>query len=166
MSRLLVPEVHVPAWLFSSRRYEAHHEGRRFLCSDRIAVSVEGAPPVEPSPLRWAFSEARTYHPAPVGRPFLRPDARTLPGDPVQVPRTGLDCDDYAIPVGALLFDLRLVAIVHFLFPGCAWSAPSLPGFAAASIGERIVALVASFAASPDPREDAQIREMVVLHGA
>ncbi len=161
----MVPVERVPGWLYASRKIEAHHEGRRFLASSQVAIAVEGPIDPEPSPLRYAMAMADTYLPAPVGRPFLRLDARIVLGDAREEPRTGLDLDDYAIPVGPLLVDMRYAAIVHFLFPGCAWFAPRLPGFAVAKIEGSIVALVAPFAPK-DSREEAQIREMVVLNGA
>lgn len=166
MSRLTVPEAHVPAWLFVARRFEAHHRGRRFVCSGNIAVAVEGEvpAPVEPSPLRFAMATAETYPICRLGRPFLRPDARAVHGDEMTVPRTGIDSDDYAIPIGSVVFDLRLVAIVNYLFPFCTWAGPPEPGFAAAFVGGEIVALVASF--NPSPAEEAQIRALGVIHGA
>ena len=172
MSRLTVPEAHVPAWIFLGGRREDHHAGRRFLCSSSFAVSVEGIAADlrgEPSPLRFAVAMAPALPVAELGRPFLRFDGRVLPNDPrkVEIPRDGLEGDDYAIPLGGVLYDLRLVAIVHHLFPGCVWRGPSTPdekSFAAAFVEGQLVALVGALRTTP--AELLRAQGMEVFHGS
>lgn len=168
--RLTIPEAQIPAWIFRAQKFEGYHDGRRFLCSGQAAFAVEGEVPeatrAEPSPLRFAAAQAPAFPLAELGRPFLRFDGRVLANDPrrVEIPRDGLEGEDYAIPLGGVLYDLRYVATVHFLFPGCTWRGPNEPSFAAAFIGPDLVALVAALKLTDE--ETARARGLGVFHGS
>lgn len=160
MSRYAVPEAHIPGWIYSTQCIEIAHKGRRFLAGASAAFAVEGNPPAGARDhLKWSIPMVESYPPAALGAPFLRSDAGSA------IRRSGLSSSDLAIPVGSVLCDLGLVAITHYLYPGCSWRAPSLPGYVGAFVDGQIVALVATLQPTT-AHEETLYREAVIHHGA